>query len=99
MPVKMSEEEMRQIAERRVAEKKGFFIHLVVYITVNAFLVGVWAMTNGLTNYSFPWFIYPMAGWGIGLIFHFLAVFVFPKRGGEWERREIQKEIEKLKKE
>jgi hypothetical protein len=98
MSAKMTEEEMRQIAERRVAEKKGFFIHLIVYITINAFLVGVWAITSGLTNFGYPWFIFPMGGWGIGLIFHFLGVFVFPKAGGDWERREIQKEIDKMKK-
>ncbi|MDD5312245.1 MAG: 2TM domain-containing protein [Dehalococcoidia bacterium] len=98
MTAQMSEEEMRKIAESRVAQKKGFFIHLIVYITVNAFIVGIWAVTSGLTNFNYPWFIYPMGGWGIGLIFHFLGVFVFPKQGGDWERREIQKELEKLKK-
>ena len=46
---------------------------------------------------GYPWFLWPLGGWGVGLIFHFLGVFVF-SRSTEWERKEIQKEMEKLRK-
>jgi len=46
---------------------------------------------------GYPWFIWPIFGWGIGLIFHFLGVFVFT-RPSDWERREIEKEMERLRK-
>jgi hypothetical protein len=38
-----------------------------------------------------------MGGWGIGLIFHFLGVFLFSKETG-WERNEVEKEAEKIRK-
>ena len=97
MPVQMTEEELYKEASKRVEEKKGFFIHLIVYICVNVFLIFIWAVPAGG---GFPWFVFPLGGWGIGLLFHFLGVFVFSGKGtGTWERREIQKEVERLRKE
>jgi hypothetical protein len=90
----MSEEEIYKQARKRVEEKKGFFVHLTVYICVNIGLVLIWAFAAGG---GYPWFIWPLGGWGIGLLFHFLGVFVFPRSTG-WERREIEKEAEKLRK-
>ena len=93
MSSQMSEEEIYQKARARVEEKKGFFTHLIVYILINILLVIIWALTGA----DFPWFLFPLGGWGIGLIFHFLGVFVF-NRQTDWERREIEKEAEKLRK-
>jgi len=97
MTSQMSEEEVRQLAESRVARKKGFFVHLLVYIVVNAFIVVIWAITASASGVWFPWFAFPLAGWGVGLLFHCMGVFVFPKGGSDWERREIEKEIGKIK--
>ena len=94
MTSKMSEEEIYQIARKRVEDKKGFFSHLIVYIVVNVVLILVWAFASGG---GFPWFIFPLGGWGIGIIFHALGVFVFNKETG-WEKREIEKEAERLRK-
>ena len=94
MSTGMSEEELYQIARKRVEEKKGFFIHLAVYIIVNIMLVLIWAFS---ADGGFPWFIFPLGGWGIGVLFHFLGVFVF-SRQSNWEKREIEKEVERLKK-
>lgn len=98
MPSQMSEEEIRKLAESRVSRKKGFFIHLTVYIIVNSFLVIIWAITSSVAKYWFPWFIFPLAGWGVGLLFHGMSVFAFPKGGSDWERKEIEKEMDKLRK-
>jgi hypothetical protein len=94
MSTKLSEEEIYHQARKRVEEKKGFFTHLAVYIVVNIMLVLIWAFA---TSGGYPWFIWALGGWGIGLLFHFLGVFVFSKRT-DWERREIEKEAEKLRK-
>ena len=93
MPSQMSEEEIYQIARKRVEEKKGFFSHLAIYVIINILLVVIWALTGA----GFPWFLFPLGGWGIGVIFHFLGTFVFSKETG-WERREIEKEAERLRK-
>jgi hypothetical protein len=94
MSTKLSEEEIYHQARKRVEEKKGFFIHLSVYIVVNILLVLIWAFPSGGGE---PWFLWPLGGWGIGLLFHFLGVFVFSKQT-VWEKREVEKEAEKLRK-
>ena len=95
MSTGMSEQEIYQQAKKRVEEKKGFFTHLVVYIVVNILLVIIWAFPAGG---GYPWFLWPLGGWGIGLLFHFLGVFVFSKQT-YWERRAIEKEAEKIRRE
>ncbi len=92
MPDQHSEEELYRLAQKRVEEKKGFFIHFSIYVIVNVFLIVIWAVTYT----GFPWFVFPLFGWGIGVLVHFLSVFVFAKQG-PWERREIDKEVERLR--
>jgi len=92
MTTGMSEEEIYREARKRVEEKKGFYTHLTVYIGVNILLIIVWAVTGA----GFPWFVFPLGGWGIGILFHFLGVFVFSRQTG-WEKREIEKEAERLR--
>ena len=94
MTTGMSEQELYEKAKKRVEEKKGFFIHFTIYILVNILLVLIWAFPAGG---GYPWFLWPLGGWAIGLLFHFLGVFVFSKETG-WEKRELEKEVEKLKK-
>ena len=93
MAKQMSEEEIYEQAKKRVEEKKGFFIHLTLYIIINVLLVIIWAATGA----GFPWFVFPLGGWGIGILFHCLGVFVF-SRPSNWERRETEKEVERLRK-
>jgi hypothetical protein len=93
MSPEMTDKEMYDAAVKRVQEKKGFFIHLTIYIVINLLLVIIWFVTGS----PFPWFIFPLAGWGIGLIFHALDVFVFSTHT-DWEKRQIEKEMEKMKK-
>ena len=96
MAEKMTEEEMQKVARQRVEAKKGFFIHLLMYVVINAFLVFIWWMTTGGNGY--PWFLWVIGGWCIGVIANAIAVFVGPKHGSEWEAREMDKEMENLKK-
>ena len=91
MPPAMSDEEIYEQAKKTVEAKKGFYVHLTVYILVNILLVLIWAFAG---ERGFPWFIYPLAGWGIGLLFHFLGVFVFE---GKSNQAAIEREAEKLR--
>lgn len=95
MSTQMSDEEIRKLAHSRVAAKKGFFSNLFIYLVVNAFLVLIWYFASGA---GYPWFLWVMGGWGIALVFHFFNVFVFPREGGDWERNQVQKEMDKIKK-
>ena len=94
MSVQLSEEELYKEAKKRVKEKKDFFKHLAIYVVINAMLIMIWAF---LTDDEFPWFLFPLGGWGIGLLFHFLDAFVF-SREMDWEKRAIEREMERLRK-
>jgi len=59
-------------------EKRGFYIHLIIYILVNIGLYAQWwYLTDGE---GFAWPITTTFGWGIGLVAHFLVVFIFLKK-------------------
>ena len=58
-----------QIAKKRAAFKWSFS----VYVFVNAFLIGVWYFTTGPGNYFWP--IWPILGWGIGILFQYLNAY------------------------
>lgn len=45
-------------------------VHLLVYATVNAVLVGVWLVAGLTTGAWFPWPLLSLAGWGLGLQLH-----------------------------
>ena len=91
MVSKMTEEEIYQEAKKRVKAKKDLYSHIAVYILVNTFLIIIWAVTSG----GFPWFVFPLGGWGIGLMFHILDVFVWQRRS---DKVAIEKEADKLRK-
>jgi hypothetical protein len=78
-----------EIARKRV----GFKYHLASYIIVNSFLWIVWAFSGREYSggYELPWPLWPMIGWGIGLAFHFLGAYVFPKSNS------VDREYEKLR--
>ena len=93
MTTGMLEEQIYEQAKKRVEAKKGFYVHLTVYILVNILLVLVWAFAAGG---GFPWFVFPLVGWGIGLLFHGLGVFVFEQT---LDKAAIEKEAEKIRRE
>jgi hypothetical protein len=93
MSEQMSEDKVYEQAKKRVQARKEFFIHLAVYIVVNIMLVLIWAFAAGR---GFPWFIFPLGGWGIGLLSHGLRVFVFEGRS---DKAAIEKEAEKIRRE
>ena len=62
----MSNQERRDAAIKRIKDKRDFKTHVVTYVVVNLFLVGVWAISGG--GYFWPGWV--IAGWGIGLVLH-----------------------------
>ncbi len=54
----------------------GFKVHAMIYGCVNACLIGI----NTLTVPQFPWFLFPLLGWGAGLASHYyFGVRRYPK--------------------
>jgi hypothetical protein len=86
-------------AERRVRAKLGFYWHLASYVLVNGLLIAIYLLTGPLIGggNTYPWFIWPMFGWGIGLLFHFLGTFVFSNvSSDENRRRMIEEEMRRM---
>ena len=82
-------------AEKRADKKKGFYRHLGLYLLVNVILIIIWAVA-GAESDPVPWFVYPLGGWGIFVIWNYIEAFVLPEEAG-WDKRQIEKEVEKLK--
>lgn len=79
-------------AARRYVERKiGFGVHLAVYLAVNTGLI----LFNLLVVPSRVWAFWPLLGWGIGLLFHGLAVFLHTP-GAAWKERLIENELKKI---
>lgn len=65
--------------------KRGFLVHLIIYILVNAMLIAI----NLIYSPEAIWFFYPLIGWGIGLTMHFISMLWVEK---EMEKREARAE-------
>jgi len=63
---------MREREARRIVRRQWFWLHFVVWATIQIFLVIVWAITGA----SFPWFIFPLFGWGIFVAGHAAYAFI-----------------------
>ncbi len=87
----MKDNDVYQKAKKRVQAKFGFFTHLTVYILVNSFLMTM----NFVQSQEVIWSVWPLVGWGIGLLFHGLSVLAFPGIENIKEKM-IQKEMNKF---
>jgi hypothetical protein len=81
----LSDTELRQLARKRVE----FRSHLIVYVVINSSLWIIWYATGG----RYPWPVWPLVGWGIGLFFHYIFDYRSSRLFSE------QEEYERLKKE
>jgi hypothetical protein len=64
-------QELRQQAIVRLKKKSDFKAHLLAYVLVNTFLVVIWAATGA----GFPWPVFFIFGWGIGVAFNAWDVY------------------------
>jgi hypothetical protein len=64
----------RRRARWSSGQRRGFRIHATVFVAVQLLLVAVWGLSWASEGDSYPWFIYPLLGWGVGLAAHYAAV-------------------------
>ena len=90
------ESEAYKKAAKKVKEKKEFYSHLVTYLVMGVFFF----LLNAATAWGSWWFYWPMLGWGIGVLFHYLDVFGIPAIGdvneSDWEEQAIKEEMRKM---
>lgn len=86
-------------AFKRVKRIKGFYIHAIVYVLVNLYLIFDHRFESNSNEIFFQLHTYSTAFfWGIGLVAHGLSVFgseIF--FGNNWEERKIKDLMEKDK--
>lgn len=73
-------------AKEKLDKIKGFYIHATVYMI----MVPVFIWLN-YTSTSFPWAIFPIVGWGFGILGHASEAFEWhPVFNKNWEERKIK---------
>jgi hypothetical protein len=86
---KSAEERLRERAVRQLRKQSDFRSHLLIYVLVNLFLVVIWFMSGA----SFFWPVFPIFGWGIGLLAHWWDAY----RGDGLSEDRIQRQMERLR--
>ena len=82
-----SQETKLQMAREHVEKLKGFYSHLTVYLI----FVPIFITINILGGSNFPWAIFPIVGWGIGIAGHAAETYNWsPFFGRNWEQRKIK---------
>ena len=86
---KLKGQDLERLARKRAAAKMGWYVHALVYVCVNLFLVILSAASGG------RWAVFPALGWGIGLAVHGLVNFLVTGGAGLQERL-VQRERTRL---
>ena len=79
----------RDRAVTRLKKRRDFRGHLLVYLLVNTFLVVIWAVTDG---HGFFWPVFPIVGWGIGVVMNAWDVYWRPRITEQDIQREMGRE-------
>ena len=66
----LDELQLDSLARRRAKAKLGWFTHAAVYVAVNTGLVTISLVTGR------HWAIFPLFGWGLGLLAHGISVWM-----------------------
>ncbi len=83
------DETLRERAIGRLRKKTDFHAHLLVFVLVNTFMVGIWFVTG----HGFFWPVFLMAAWGIGLIMNAWEVY----RRQDYTEEQIEHEMTRLR--
>lgn len=78
-------------ATEHVKKLKGFYGHFAIY----CLFIPVFVYLNFKSGTSFPWAIFPIAGWGMGVVGHASETFNWnPFFSKDWETRKIKQFME-----
>lgn len=85
----MDQTELEKVARKRVKMKREYVTHVLFYALVQLMLYVVWH----LTGRGYPWFVWPLVGWGVGIVAHTITVameLIAP------EERAVERELRRL---
>ena len=83
------EAEVRRKASRTVGVRLAFYWHLAVFMLVNIGLAGI----NLSTSPKYLWFLWPLAGWSVGLGLHGFGTFTGAGARERMIEAEVQREL------
>ncbi|WP_432410592.1 2TM domain-containing protein [Rasiella sp. SM2506] len=84
---KITQETKLQQAQEHVEKLKGFYSHLSIYLL----FIPIFIAVNYFGGSNFPWAIFPIVGWGIGITGHAFETYKWsPFFGKNWEERKIR---------
>ncbi len=86
-----SEQELQELAKKRVQARTGFVSHLLLYVVVHAGLIAIWAFSGQ----GYPWFLWPLFCWGAAVAVHGVTLWIGPD--SPREQRSIARELERLR--
>lgn len=97
LSMSVAQDDPRTMRARRIAGARyGFRWHLPMYVIFNTAFVMIWllGLDGAQPGERFPWPLFPIFFWGIGLVSHYLGAYHTNtgRRGGNgWIERETQK--------
>ncbi len=71
--------------------KRGFVYQLIPYVSINSVLVFL-----NIYSTSFPWAMFPMAFWGIGLLSHYMGAVYWPGKVLKDKLKTLQMQIHQI---
>lgn len=75
LPVeRISRRDPHRRAARQVAARRGVRLHLVAYLAVCLLMIGIWLATGLAAGAWYFWPVWPIMGWGIGIVSHAIPV-------------------------
>jgi 2TM domain len=80
----------REREAKRIARRQWFWLHAAVFVTTEVLLIVIWI----LGDEDFPWFVFPLLGWGILLAAHAVYAFVIRTPEEIMIEREARRERE-----
>jgi len=85
---RVGEPDLREQAVARLRRKAEFRTHLMIYALVNGMIILIWFVMGG----GFFWPVFPLAGWGVGLVAHAMETY----RRDEVTEEQIEVEMRRL---
>lgn len=89
-----NDERLWRIAQKRASFRKSLYSYLVI----NAFMWAIWWFTSGrfTGSHGYPWPVWIMLGWGIGLAFQYFNAYSGNKQDMALQEYEKLKRNDKL---
>jgi hypothetical protein len=81
----------RELAIKRLHQKRGFQGMLVSYVVINAFLWILWAITDSNKS-GIPWPLWVTLGWGIGVVMSAWSIYGQKPITEDAVQREMEKQ-------